>query len=63
MLIVKKLKAAATKENNLTWWETMHGPLADEYWKAAITKVETLEATNAWEVVDCTEYMNSLQST
>ena len=38
-------------------------PFADEYWKAAITKVETLEAMNAWEVVDHTEDMNVLWST
>ena len=49
-----KTKAAARKEGNPTWWEVMHGPFTDEYWKAAITEVETLETMNTWEVVDCT---------
>ena len=41
----------------------MCGPLADEYWNAAIIKVETLEAKIAWEVVDHTEDINVLQIT
>ena len=28
-----------------------------------LSEIETLEATNAWEVVNCTEDMNVLQST
>ena len=58
-----KAKTAASKEHNPTWWETMHSPFANKYWKAVITKVDTLEAMNAWEVVDHTEDMNVLQST
>ena len=41
----------------------MHGPFADESWKAVITEVETLEAMNAWEVFDCNGDMNIFQST
>ena len=41
----------------------MHGPFADEYWKAAVTEAETMEAINTWEIVDNTEDMNALQST
>ena len=58
-----KAKASASKEDNSPWWEAMHGPFVDKYWKTAITKVETLEAMNAWEVIDCTKYMNVPQST
>ena len=36
----------------------MHGPFTDEYWKAAITEVETLEAMNVWDVVDHINNMN-----
>ena len=61
--LLLKAKADACKEDNPTWWEAMHGPFADEYWKAAITEVETLKAMNALEVVDHTEDMNVLQST
>ena len=35
----------------------MYGPFVDMYWKASITEVETLEAMNTHEVVDCTEDM------
>ena len=41
----------------------MFGPFADEYGKAVISEVETLEAINGWEVVDCNEDMNIPQST
>ena len=41
----------------------MHGPFADAYWKASIIVIETLEAMNAWKVIDHTEDMNVLQST
>ena len=41
----------------------MHSPITDEYYKAAISEVETLEVMNAQEVVDCTEDMNAFQST
>ena len=41
----------------------MHGPFADEYCKAAITEIETLEAINTLEIVDRTQDMNVLKST
>ena len=40
----------------------MLDPSTGEYWTAAVTKVESLEAMDAWEVVDCTENMNVCQS-
>ena len=58
-----KAQAATSKEDNPTWWEAMHGPLVDEYWKAAITDSESLEETNEWKYVDNTKHMDVLQST
>ena len=40
----------------------MHGHCGDEYQKATITEVETLETMNAWEAVDHDGDMNALQS-
>ena len=57
-----KSKAALRKEDNPNWWEAMLDPSTGEYWTAAVTKVESLEAMDAWEVVDCTENMNVCQS-
>jgi hypothetical protein len=36
-------KTAAMKEDNPTWWQVMNDPYAQEYWKAAQIKIETLE--------------------
>ena len=58
-----KAKEAASKEDNPIRCQAMYGPFANEYWKAAVTDVETLEAMNAYIVVDCNEDMNVLQST
>ena len=58
-----KAKAAASKEDNPTWWQAMAGPFADDYWKAAVIEIETLEQMEAWEVVDRTEDMHVLDST
>ena len=41
----------------------MCDPLSDEYWKAAVTEVKTLEAMDIWEIIECTEDINVLQST
>ena len=58
-----KAKSAASKEDNPTWWQAMSGPFADEYWKAAVTEIETLEGMDAWDVVDKTDDMNVIDST
>ena len=58
-----KAKVPAIKEDNPTWWETVLVPFADEYWKVAITEIETVEDMNAWKVVDHTEDVNVLLST
>ena len=44
-------KAAASKEDNPNWRQAMNGPFADEYWKAALSEIETLESMRAWDVV------------
>lgn len=58
-----KAKSAASKEDNPNWWQAMNGPFADEYWKAAVVEIETLEGMGAWEVTDRTEDMNVIDST
>ena len=41
----------------------MNGPFADEYWKAAVAKIKTLEGMDAWKVVDKTANTNVIDST
>ena len=36
----------------------MNGLFKEEYWKAAVMEIETLEGMEAWEVVDRVEGMN-----
>ncbi len=50
-----KAKSAASKEDNPNWFEAMKGAFADEYWKAAVTELETLESMGAWDIVDESE--------
>eukprot|EP00956_Cyclotella_meneghiniana_P042975 scaffold249367_cov117-Cyclotella_meneghiniana.AAC.2 len=47
-----KAKCEATKADNPNWRQAMNGPFKEEYWKAALKEIETLEAMDAWEVVD-----------
>ena len=62
--LILAAKTAATKEDNPTWWQTMNGPYAKEFWKAAVIEIETLECIKAWTVVSCTEDItNVLPST
>ena len=56
-----KVKAATNKGNNPSWGEAMHCLFADEYWKAAATEVESLEAMDTWKVLDQLEDMDVLQ--
>ncbi len=39
------------------------GEFADDYWKAMEAKIFTLELIYAWEVVDCKDDMNVINST
>jgi transposase InsO family protein len=45
-------KTGISKEDNPSWQEAMNGDEAEQYWEAACTEVATLEAMDAWEVVD-----------
>ena len=58
-----KAKAAASKQDNPNWWQAMDSEFAEEFWRAAVTEIETLEAMGAWEVVDKTDEMNVIDST
>ncbi len=40
----------------------MNGPFKEEYWKAAVKEIETLESMNAWEVVDRPKIGNIIDS-
>ncbi len=41
----------------------MNGPFSNEYWKAVITEIETLEGMVTWDVIDRTDDMNFIDST
>ena len=58
-----KAKAEASKTDNPNWWEAMKSPFADEYWKAAVKEIKTLEKMGVWEVVDRPEGANVIDST
>ena len=58
-----KAKAEASKADNPNWWEAMKSPFADEYWKAAVKEIETLEKMGVWDVVDRPEGVNVIDST
>ena len=57
-----KAKSEARKEDNPNWKEAMNGPFSEEFWKAAVKEIETLEGMDAWEVVDRTDDMNVIDS-
>ena len=57
-----KAKTEASKEDNPSWKQAMSGPFKEEYWKAAIKEIETLESMDVWEVVDRTDEMNVIDS-
>ncbi|KAL7459520.1 hypothetical protein ACHAWC_011291, partial [Mediolabrus comicus] len=56
-------KANANKEDYPNWWQAMNGPFAEEYWKAAVLEIETLEEMDTWEIVDRDDKMTTLPST
>jgi len=47
-----KAHSAASKEDNPSWKQATQGKFADEYWKAMELEIATLEAINAWEVLE-----------
>jgi len=40
-------KTTATKEDNPTWWQAMHGPYAKEYWVVMQIEIENLKIIKA----------------
>ena len=50
-------------EDNPNWWQAMNGPFADNFWKAAVTEIETLEGMGAWDIVDRQPEMNVIDLT
>jgi hypothetical protein len=57
-----KAKSEASKEDNPSWKQAMSGPFKEEYWKAAVKEIKTLESMDVWEVVDRTDDMNVINS-
>ena len=47
-----KARSAASKENNPSWKQATQGKFADKYWKAMELEIATLEALDAWEVLE-----------
>jgi len=47
-----KAHSAASKADNPSWCEGKRGKFADEYWKAMKLEIATLEAIDAWSVID-----------
>jgi hypothetical protein len=45
-------KTGISKEDNPGWHEAMSGDEAPQYWEAAKKEIATLEAINAWDVVN-----------
>jgi hypothetical protein len=51
-----KAHSAASKADNPSWHEATRGKFADNYWKAMKLEIATLEAINAWSVIDCLDH-------
>jgi len=47
-----KAKAAASAADNPNWNQAMNSKFANDWWKAAVREIQTLEEMDAWEVVD-----------
>jgi hypothetical protein len=47
-----KAHSAASKADNPSWCEATRGKFADEYWNAMKLEIATLEAIDAWSVID-----------
>jgi hypothetical protein len=47
-----KAHSAASKADNPSWREATRGKFSDEYWKAMKLEIATLEAIDAWSVID-----------
>ncbi len=47
-----KAHSAASKADNPSWCEATRSKVANEYWKAMKLEIATLEAINAWSMID-----------
>jgi hypothetical protein len=47
-----KAHSAASKEDNPNWSQVTRGNFANKYWRAMELETATLEAINAWEVLE-----------
>ena len=57
-----KAKSKTRKVDTPNWKQAMNGPFKEDYWKAAVKEIKTLESMNAWEVVDRPEIGNIIDS-
>ncbi len=48
-----KAHSAASKAHNPSWHEATRAKFADKYWKAMKLEIATLEAIDAWSMIDC----------
>ncbi len=51
-----KAHSAASKADNPSWRVATRGKFADEYWKVMKLEIATLEAIDAWSVIDCLDH-------
>ena len=57
------LAVKANAADNPNWYEAMNGPLADGYWEAMETEIDTLTEKESWVIIDRQPHMNVLLST
>jgi len=50
--LILKAHSAASKADNPSWREATRGKFAGEYWKVMKLEIATLEAIDAWSVID-----------
>ena len=50
--LLLKAHSAVSKEDNPSWSQATRGKFADKYWKAMELEIATLEAINAWNVLE-----------
>jgi hypothetical protein len=51
-LLFLKAHSAASKADNPSWREVTRGKFASEYWKVMKLEIATLEAIDAWSLID-----------
>ena len=60
--LLLKAKSSASKKDNPSWKAAMNEDFKEQFWKACLVEIETLEDIDSWEVVDRTEGRNVLHS-